>query len=137
MTAGRGLLDCCWCERRTVWLLYRHWIAFRVACGERMHCAYAFGMGSSNSTSTMRSCARVSGIISWPVDSITTPYNLTASLNNAVNKYIHVAGWMWIMNRKRCVGKWPWPSLISSFNVSVRSHGIHKQPNSLFGVRAW
>ena len=131
-----GLLNCCWWEG----LLETHWTAFQVPRGERVHCACAFRMGSSNSSSTTRSCTCFSGIISWPVDSITTPYNMTASLNNAVNKYAHVAGVMWIMNWKWCVGKWPWPILISwSFNVSVRNHGIHKQPDSpcFWGGGGW
>jgi hypothetical protein len=81
--AVRGTDDCCLWERRTARLLYTDCIGFRVACNESVHCAHAFGVGSSKSSSSTMSCACVSvafvsGIISLPVDSITTPYNFSS-----------------------------------------------------------
>jgi len=75
-----GLLDCCYWYERQIVLLHtdRKHPAFRAAYSERVHCANAFRMSSTNSSLARKSCACrpiafLEVFISWSADN-TLPY---------------------------------------------------------------
>jgi hypothetical protein len=72
---GRGCRGLLLAEAKTVLLLHTDWKhqVFAVVCSERLECANAFRVGSSNPSLARRSCAcaslaSVAGISSWSVD---------------------------------------------------------------------